>query len=37
LPQAAIVVGAACGAFVSYNGHRFFAFAPVTACAESPR
>lgn len=29
-PQAAIVVGAACGALISYNGHRLFAFAPVT-------
>lgn len=28
LPQAAIVVGAACGALISYNGHRLFAFAP---------
>jgi putative flippase GtrA len=37
LPQASIVVGAACGAIVSYNGHRLFAFAPVKACAESPR
>ncbi len=37
LPQAAILVGAACGAIVSYNGHRLFAFAPVKACAELPR
>lgn len=29
MPQAAIVVGAACGALISYNGHRLFAFAPV--------
>jgi putative flippase GtrA len=28
LPQAAIVVGAAFGALISYNGHRLFAFAP---------
>jgi putative flippase GtrA len=28
LPQAAIVVGAAVGALVAYNGHRLFAFAP---------
>jgi putative flippase GtrA len=27
-PQAAIVVGAAIGALVAYNGHRLFAFAP---------
>jgi len=27
LPQAALVLGAAVGAFVSYNGHRLFAFA----------
>jgi putative flippase GtrA len=30
MPQAAIVIGAACGALISYNGHRLFAFAPVT-------
>ncbi len=29
-PQAAIIIGAACGALISYNGHRLFAFAPVT-------
>ncbi len=28
LPQAAIVIGAATGAIVAYNGHRLFAFAP---------
>jgi len=28
LPQAALICGAAVGAFVSYNGHRLFAFAP---------
>jgi len=28
LPQAALVIGAAAGAVVSYNGHRLFAFAP---------
>ena len=28
LPQAALVIGAAAGALVSYNGHRLFAFAP---------
>jgi putative flippase GtrA len=28
LPQAAILVGAAIGAVISYNGHRLFAFAP---------
>jgi putative flippase GtrA len=28
LPQAAIVIGAAVGAIVAYNGHRLFAFAP---------
>jgi len=28
LPQAALLCGAAVGAFVSYNGHRLFAFAP---------
>jgi putative flippase GtrA len=27
-PQAAIIAGAACGALISYNGHRLFAFAP---------
>ena len=28
LPQGAIVIGAAIGATVAYNGHRLFAFAP---------
>ncbi|HUI96632.1 MAG TPA: GtrA family protein [Xanthobacteraceae bacterium] len=28
LPQIALLVGAAVGAFVSYHGHRVFAFAP---------
>ncbi len=28
LPQAALMCGALLGAFVSYNGHRMFAFAP---------
>jgi putative flippase GtrA len=28
LPQAALLCGAAVAAFVSYNGHRLFAFAP---------
>jgi putative flippase GtrA len=28
VPQVAIVIGAAVGALVSYNGHRLFAFAP---------
>jgi putative flippase GtrA len=32
LPQAAIVLGAAAGALVSYNGHRLFAFAPLKPC-----
>jgi putative flippase GtrA len=36
-PQVAIVVGAGCGALVSYNGHRLFAFAPVQGCAHLPR
>ncbi len=31
LPQAALVIGAAIGAIVGYNGHRLFAFAPVVA------
>jgi len=31
LPQAAIVLGAAMGAIVAYNGHRLFAFAPRAA------
>src|SRR5215831_2800384 len=29
LPQFALLVGAAVGAFVSYHGHRLFAFAPI--------
>jgi putative flippase GtrA len=37
LPQAAIVVGAALGALVSYNGHRLFAFAPRKAAAYASR
>jgi putative flippase GtrA len=28
LPQAALVIGAAAGTLISYNGHRLFAFAP---------
>jgi len=28
LPQAAILMGAAIGALIAYNGHRLFAFAP---------
>jgi putative flippase GtrA len=28
LPQVAVIIGAAAGALVSYNGHRMFAFAP---------
>jgi putative flippase GtrA len=31
-PQAAVVIGAAAGALVSYNGHRLFAFAPPAGC-----
>jgi putative flippase GtrA len=30
LPQAALFIGAAVGAIVSYNGHRLFAFAKVS-------
>jgi putative flippase GtrA len=29
LPQAALVVGAAAAALISYTGHRFIAFAPI--------
>jgi putative flippase GtrA len=36
LPQAALVIGAAMAALVSYNGHRLFAFAPVKAAAAEP-
>jgi len=35
LPQAAVIVGAAVGALVSYNGHRLFAFAPLKSCANA--
>jgi putative flippase GtrA len=35
LPQAALMCGALVGAFVSYNGHRLFAFAPRSAPANS--
>ncbi len=37
LPQGAIVIGAAAGALVSYNGHRLFAFAPRKPCSGAPR
>jgi len=33
LPQAALLIGAAVGAFVSYNGHRLFAFAGLRGAA----
>lgn len=29
LPQVALLIGAAAGAIISYNGHRLFAFAPL--------
>jgi putative flippase GtrA len=32
LPQAALLVGAAAGTLISYNGHRLFAFAPRRYC-----
>ena len=31
IPQAALLVGAAAGALIAYNGHRLFAFAPRVA------
>lgn len=31
VPQAAVLAGAVIGAFVSYNGHRLYAFAPQVA------
>ena len=33
LPQAALVIGAAIGAIVSYNGHRLFAFARLSGAS----
>jgi putative flippase GtrA len=37
LSQAALLIGAAVGAIVSYNGHRLFAFAPLRRlCASVP-
>jgi putative flippase GtrA len=37
LSQAALLIGAAVGAIVSYNGHRLFAFAPLRRlCASAP-
>jgi putative flippase GtrA len=36
LPQAALMSGALVGAFVSYNGHRLFAFAPHAPAQEIP-
>jgi putative flippase GtrA len=35
LPQAAIVIGAAVGALISYNGHRLLSFAPKAAPPQS--
>ena len=35
LPQAALIAGAAIGAIVSYNGHRWFSFLP-RACRSRP-
>jgi putative flippase GtrA len=37
LPQVALMCGAAVGAFVSYNGHRLFAFAPVANTQQESR
>jgi hypothetical protein len=37
LPQGAVVLGAAAGALISYNGHRLFAFAPIDASAAAQR
>jgi len=37
LPQAAVVLGAAAGALISYSGHRLFAFAPAKACPATRR
>ena len=37
LPQAALVIGAAAGTLISYNGHRLYAFAPrAHSAARSP-
>jgi putative flippase GtrA len=36
VPQVAILAGAAAGAFVSYNGHRLFAFAPLKTSVWQP-
>jgi putative flippase GtrA len=33
LPQAALLIGAAAGTLISYNGHRLYAFAPATRSA----
>jgi putative flippase GtrA len=35
LSQAALLIGAAVGAVVSYNGHRLFAFAPLRRLSDS--
>jgi putative flippase GtrA len=37
VPQAALVIGAALGAFISYNGHRHVAFAPRKTLAHAAR
>ena len=34
LPQAALLIGAAAGTLISYNGHRLYAFAPHAGSAE---
>ena len=36
LPQAALLCGAAVATFISYNGHRLFAFAPRAIVPEGP-
>jgi putative flippase GtrA len=37
LPQAALVIGAAAGALIAYNGHRLFAFAPKSSTTRTPQ
>lgn len=37
IPQVALLIGAACAAFISYNGHRLFAFKAKHAAVQQVR
>jgi putative flippase GtrA len=36
MPQLAVIIGAACGALVSYSGQALFAFRPRTSSPRQP-